>query len=72
MIKESVHKKRKRVNWRQGNPSRHCDICKSMSSYRYKAGFGARIQKVCNTLNMNTEGIKVCDLFKSSWKKEEK
>ncbi len=65
MYTESVYKKRKRVNWRQGREEKHCDICVSMFSYDYPAGFGTRIQKTCKALDMNTTGINVCDLFKN-------
>ena len=61
--RSEVNKIKKRVNWRQGKPSAHCDICSFIDSYRYKAGFGTRLQKACKKLKINTEGITVCDVF---------
>lgn len=63
MKRSEVNKVKKQNNWRQGRENAHCDICISVSSYTYPAGFGTRTQKTCTALNINTEGIKVCDLF---------
>jgi hypothetical protein len=63
MKRSEVNKVKKQNNWRQGREEAHCDICTSISSYKYSAGFGTRIQKKCSALGINTEGIKVCDKF---------
>ena len=61
--RSEINKIKRQHNWRQGRSESHCDICMSMSSYRYHAGFGTRLQKVCDRLKINTEGIKTCNLF---------